>query len=843
MPQTIAHGYEFGPYRLDLAQRVLTRAGENVSLTPKATDILTLLVTSAGQLVAKDELLKHVWPDSFVEESNLTQNIFLLRRILGDDRPAPKYIETVVRRGYRFIANVRSTGAVDPVPNSQPTNGDHVPSPSVAVLPFLNITGNDDLEYLAEGLTENIVNNLSCVSKLRVMSRSAVFRYQKKELDPRVIGKELDVYAVLVGKITLRPSKSTGVSVELVEVASGWQLWGHSFDSAEQDILQIQDAITRQLLTALKLKLSGDEEKRVTARYTENAEAYQSYLEARYHWSHYTRAGIEKAILHFRQALELDANYALAYAGIIDCYLRLTTNYLPPEEDITKPAPSARNSKKRTAQKRSSTKSKRGKQVDDTDNKIKLRFEWDCKSAERELRRANELQSDYPSAHQWNAAYRLAAELLERSSSADAEPMNLELARKPVFRAPISAQIESLNLTPNEQAQIDCAIAREQIDAGNYEAACLILSQWWQLDSWPKLIGLNQHRCADLLFTAGQLAGWLASTRQLPNGQRHGSELLAGCMAFCEQLGLSRRASEARIEIALCYYRQGLFEPARSALLNVLKSVSREDSELRALALLRLAGIERDAGRLNDSLWCLKEVADIGSRSGPWVTGRCRIELASTYKELAISEENPSYFDQAKEHYRVALYEFEAVGNHRLAASTENNLGFMLLCAGELNEAESHLLRARRAFDWFGDQIRRAQVDDSLAHLYLAQGKPEEACEAIHRSVEVIEKGDEDRLLVEALITKGLVYSKLGRFGEARRILEDAHRLASRCGDGEGAGRALLVLMEEMCERVEVEERQRIGHRLVALLASSERPSLRHRVQRCVEGIRYEKTD
>src|SRR5687767_381193 len=141
MPQNNAHGYEFGPYRFDLAQRVLTRAGENVSLTPKATDILTLLVTNAGQLVAKDEMLKHVWPDTFVEESNLTQNIFLLRRILGDDRPAPKYIETVVRRGYRFIANVRTTGAINALtqrstlPSSQTANGNHVPAPSVAVLP------------------------------------------------------------------------------------------------------------------------------------------------------------------------------------------------------------------------------------------------------------------------------------------------------------------------------------------------------------------------------------------------------------------------------------------------------------------------------------------------------------------------------------------------------------------------------------------------------------------------------------------------------------------------------------------------------------------------------------
>ena len=194
MSQNNAHGYEFGPYRLDLAQRVLTRAGEKVALTPKATEILAVLVINAGQLVEKDALVNQIWRDTFVEESNLTQNIFLLRRALGDERPAPKYIQTVARRGYRFVAGVRPIGEGG---DARATNGEHGPNgenatpPTVAVLPFINVTRDPDTEYLADGLTENLVNNLSRVSKLRVMSRSAVFRYKKKELDPRVIGKEL----------------------------------------------------------------------------------------------------------------------------------------------------------------------------------------------------------------------------------------------------------------------------------------------------------------------------------------------------------------------------------------------------------------------------------------------------------------------------------------------------------------------------------------------------------------------------------------------------------------------------------------------------------------------------
>ena len=214
------------------------------------------------------------------------------------------------------------------------------------------------------------------------MSRSAVFRHNARAIYPQNFGKELGATAVLVGKITSRPATLgmeaglcvpprparalepsrgvessggmevgggvkpkpvsglrtvLGINVELVEVATGWQIWGESFDCESKDLLQIQDAIIQQLLVNLKLKLTGEEEKRVTERYTENAEAYQAYLEGRYHWSRYTRKGIETAIKNFRRAIELDSNYALAYAAIVDCYLRLATNYLPPDGEATDP--------------------------------------------------------------------------------------------------------------------------------------------------------------------------------------------------------------------------------------------------------------------------------------------------------------------------------------------------------------------------------------------------------------------------------------------------------------------------------------------------------------------------
>ncbi len=224
--------YEFGPYRLDTIRRVLTRDGETISLAPKATEILTMLVTNAGELVEKDELLKRVWPDTFVEDSNLTQNIFTLRRVLGDERPGPKYIETVVRRGYRFIATVRMVDG-NQATESEDDDPAASPRPVVAVLPFFNNTGNEELEYLAEGVTDNIINNLSRVSKLRVMSRSTVFRFRTRDIDPQQVGRDLGATAVLVGTINSRAA-GVGIAVELVDVSNGWQLWGESFDSRER---------------------------------------------------------------------------------------------------------------------------------------------------------------------------------------------------------------------------------------------------------------------------------------------------------------------------------------------------------------------------------------------------------------------------------------------------------------------------------------------------------------------------------------------------------------------------------------------------------------------------------
>ena len=229
--------------------------------------------------------------------------------------------------------------------------------------------------------------------------------------------------------------------------------------------------------------------------------------------------------------------------------------------------------------------------------------------------------------------------------------------------------------------------------------------------------------------------------------------------------------------------------------------LSQQDWDLRSLALIRLASLERHAGRLKDALARLVDATTIVDRPGPWVTGRCHLELASTYKDLAISEQVQAHFDDAKFFYSKALHEFEAIGHHRYIAVVENNMGFLLLSVGCYEESEAHLLRSRRLFNGLSDSVREAQVNETLARLYLETKQYDMAQDAIKRSVETLELTDGEALLAEALTTSGIVARKLERPTDAKKNFEAAYKVAERCGDNEGAGRALLIMFEEMERR------------------------------------------
>jgi TolB-like protein len=820
--------YEFGPYTLNGRERVLKRDGQPVALAPKAFDTLLVLVRNSGHLVEREQLMSEVWPSTFVEEANLTQNISILRKVLTEGTGASNYIETVPRRGYRFLGSVRKVPNLLIQTEQSGQDRDVQTHQALAILPFVNASADEKMDYLSEGITESIIQSLSHLPQLRVMSRNAVFRYQGREIDAQRIGRELGVDAVLVGRVHLI-GRRLQVNAELVDVANGWQLWGENYDRGSKAILEVQEEIARQISTALRLRLTGDEERRLTRRYTESAEAYQAYLQGRYHWCKFTREGLEDATVFFRQAIYLDPNYALAYAGIVDCYLRLATNYIPPAD--TPP--------KTIMQSESEGEAPSSETVAALEP-VQTRYKWDWTGVERELKRATELKSSYPAAHQWRAAYLFSLNLYRETSGENsdrqttARTVETDLASK---YERLEDEIRFASPTPAEEVQVFCTIARDQIEAGNYEGGCQILKQWWTVGEWPKLDGLSSYSAGDLLFTAGSLTGWVASARQLPAGQKHAQALLNGSIGIFEHLGSKARSAEAQIEVGYCYYREGLFDLARETLVGAMKGLKENNRELKTLALIRLAIVERHAGRLAEALYRLNEASELAKLVGPWVTGRHQLEAATTLKNLSATETGNENSLKALKCYQRALYEFEAVGNHRYAAVVENNHGYLLLGLGEFAKAETHLLRSRNLFDSLGDNVRRAQVDETLARLHIADGRLDLAHQEVIRAVESLEAGDADALLAEALITQGMVLCGLERWREAKSLLDRGKQLAERCGDTEGAGRALVIVVEEMLDKLADVEKRDVEAQVRKLFGNSPQSSMGKRLKSCLELI------
>ena len=261
---------------------------------------------------------------------------------------------------------------------------------SVAVLPFENQNQDPNSDYLCDGLTESIINSLTQLPNLKVIPRSTAFSYKGKGTNPLTAGKELGVRAVVTGRIMQRDDDLT-ISTELVDVRDNKQLWGEQYGEKVSDLLTVQRRIAKEITTNLRLKLSGDEQARVTKRYTENPEAYQLYLKGRFYWNKRTGGALKKSIDYFNQAIEKDSNFALAYAGLADSYV-VPANPLPPKENMPKGKAAAL----------------KALELDDTLaeahtslGRILAVYDWNWTGAEKEFKRAIELNPRYAVAHQW----------------------------------------------------------------------------------------------------------------------------------------------------------------------------------------------------------------------------------------------------------------------------------------------------------------------------------------------------------------------------------------------------------------------------------------------------------
>ena len=267
---------------------------------------------------------------------------------------------------------------------------------SLAVLPFENAGGDPEHEYLSDGITGSLINTLATVPKLRVMAQSTVFRYKGREIDPQAIGRELNVRAVLTGKI-MHAGGSFRIGTELVDVATGSQLWGAQYNRKSDDIFVVQDEISNEISGKLRLQLTRAEKKRLTKHHTENAEAYRLYLKGRHYWNKWTEEGFYKAIEYFQQAVEKDPCYALAYTAVADSYVLLGWNsYLAPEEAFPKgkaAAIIALGLDRDLAEAHTSLAA------------LLWLHDWQWSEAQAEFKRSLELAPTYPTAHHWYAEY------------------------------------------------------------------------------------------------------------------------------------------------------------------------------------------------------------------------------------------------------------------------------------------------------------------------------------------------------------------------------------------------------------------------------------------------------
>ena len=400
--ERLKHYFEFGSFRVDAAERILLRDGIPVSLSPKAFDTLLLLVENAGRLLSKDELISALWPDTFVEEANLANNVSLLRRVIGSGNEEERYIETIPRRGYRFAPVVREVWGDSrrPGSGSRPVlvnpNAASSPVLSIAVLPFKVFGASETDDYVGLGVADSLITRLGNIREVVVRPTSSVRKYDHSEEDAITAGKELKVDAVLEGSVR-RFQDRFRVTVQLVSVQNESPLWADKFDGRCADIFAMEDAISEQVADTLCVRLSGDERKLLTRRYTESTEAYQSYLKGRYSFNKWTQEGFKKAVEHFEESIDKDPSFALAYAGLAHTYGLLAVNGDMATEEAMPKADAAATT---------------ALEIDDQLAEAQLAagavrglYRWDLTGARRHLRRSLELNPNFALARHTSALY------------------------------------------------------------------------------------------------------------------------------------------------------------------------------------------------------------------------------------------------------------------------------------------------------------------------------------------------------------------------------------------------------------------------------------------------------
>jgi CheY-like chemotaxis protein/tetratricopeptide (TPR) repeat protein len=390
-----------------------------------------------------------------------------------------------------------------------------------------------------------------------------------------------------------------------------------------------------------------------------------------------------------------------------------------------------------------------------------------------------------------------------------------------------------------ERAAVSCSLAKQFEKLGKYELAYEALGEFWpDRNESPTLGSLDEMQKAELLLRIGAIAGWLGSTDQIAGGQETAKNILTRSIDIFEGLGTVERISEARSDLALCYYREGSFDEARVQLRTALDILPEGNDDLEAIVLIRAGIIEERTRRFKDALHFYKRAAPLAERSEDHaLKGSFHFQYAHVLGWLAAPENRQDYLDQALIEYAASSFHYEQAGNELALARVELNLGFLFFKVGRYGQAHEHLNLARTLFLKLKDAATAAQVDDTRARTLLAQGHAAEAERIARSAVRALERGGQQALLAEALTTQGVALARLGNHVRAKALLERAIGVAETVGDLEGAGRAKLSIIEEFSDTTSGKELITIYRSAIDLLKASQDPGTGKRLIACADAL------
>lgn len=400
-------------------------------------------------------------------------------------------------------------------------------------------------------------------------------------------------------------------------------------------------------------------------------------------------------------------------------------------------------------------------------------------------------------------------------------------------------QHEVLTASTGGQVLELCARAQELGEAGKFEDARLVLSEFWQrIGDRPKLDGLDKPVRAELLLRVGTLSGWLGSARQIPGAQEIAKDLITESSAIFEGLKMVEKVAEAHVDLGICYWREGAVDEARITFDAALRRLGDLQSQQRLRALLNRAMVEQVSSRPKEALQILSEAEPLfETSSNHALKGKFHNEFGTVLKNLGLAERREDYIDRALMQYTAASVELEKADQQQVLAVIENNLGFLFAHLERFAEAHEHIDRALWMATRLNDKGLRAHFEDTQARVFLGQSLLDQAERAARSAVKRFREGDEQSNLAAALTTYATVLARVGRHDDALAMLNDATGLAAQGGDPETAGIASITIIEELSSALSTAELQSHYQNAESALRHSQHAAIRFRLGECARTL------